>query len=187
MTKRLAVVGAIVATCLTAASAGLAVPTPITAGLTIQPRAVPVPAAVVAAHPQGVSGGMTAVAVSPSPGSATINAGEAISCWRSYFTADNSGAWGSEQEHINPYWCGNGSAMRGLDSSWHWQSCSWLVSCAGENGPATWYGCGSGCSSVGQQIVGHFRVQVIANLGVDLTVLYELYPNGTYWSYTYHN
>jgi hypothetical protein len=187
MTKRLAVLAAIVATCLTAASGGLAVPTPISAGLTVQPHAVPVPAAVVAAHPEGRSGGITAVAVAPSPGSATINAGEAISCWRAYFTNDNSGPWGTEQENINPYWCGNGSAMRGADAGWHWQNCSWLVSCGGENGPGTWYGCGSGCGSLGQQIVGHFRVQILANLGVDLTVLYQLYPNGNYWSYTYHN
>jgi hypothetical protein len=187
MTKRLAVMGAIVATCLAAASGGLAVPTPITAGLTVQPRAVPVPAAVVAAHPDGRTAGITAVAVTPSPGSVTINAGEAINCWRAYFTNDNSGAWGTEQENINPHWCGNGSAMRGADAGWHWQSCSWLVTCGGENGPGTWYGCASGCGSLGQQIVGHFRVQVLANLGVDLTVLYELYPNGNYWSWMYHN
>jgi hypothetical protein len=187
MTKRLAVAGAVVATCLTAASGGLAAPTPIVAGLVVQPRAVPVPAAIVAAHPGGQAGGMTAVAVGSAPGSATIDTTEAIGCWRAYFTGDNSGLWGTEQEHINPYWCGNGSAMRGLDAGWHWQSCSWLVSCVGENGPGTWYGCGSGCGSVGQQIVGHFRVEVLANLGVDITVLYELYPNGTYWSYTYHN
>jgi hypothetical protein len=187
MTKRLAVAGAVVATCLTAASGGLAAPTPIVAGLVVQPRAVPVPAAIVAAHPGGQAGGMTAVAVGSAPGSATIDTTEAIGCWRAYFTGDNSGLWGTEQEHINPYWCGNGSAMRGLDAGWHWQSCSWLVSCVGENGPGTWYGCGSGCGSLGQQIVGHFRVEILANLGVDITVLYELYPNGTYWSYTYHN
>jgi hypothetical protein len=188
MTKRLAVVGAIVATCLAASSSGLAAPTPIAAGLAFQPHEVPVPDAIVAAHPAGQAGAMTAVTVrSPSPGSATINAGEAVGCWRAYFTGDNSGPWGSEQENINPYWCGNGSAMRGADAGWHWQSCSWLVSCGGENGPVTWYGCANGCGSLGQQIVGHFRVQVLANLGVDITVLYQLYPNGNYWSYTYHN
>jgi hypothetical protein len=183
MTKRLAVAGAMVAACIAAYPAGAATPE-LPAAATVQPVEIPVPADVRAAHPDGRAGTLQAVVASRP---VTPNASEWVGCWRAYFTGDNSGWWGTEQENINPYWCGNGSAMRGVDASWHWQSCSWLVSCGGESGVGTWYGCGYGCGSVGQQIVGHFRVQVVTSLGVDITVLYQLYPNGTYWSYTYHN
>lgn len=182
MTKRLAVVAAVVAACLTAASGALAVRLPVDPA--IQPRAVPVPAAVVAAHPDGHPGGLTAV---PVGGGAMVNATERVSCWRSYFTNDNSIPLGTEQEWINPYWCGNGSVMRGVDSSWHGQTCSILVSCGGESGVATWYGCANGCGSIGQQINGQFAVHLPITLYVTLTVLYELYPDGTFWSYTYHS
>ena len=77
--------------------------------------------------------------------------------------------------------------MRGTDLSWHGQTCSFLVTCRGEGGIGTWYGCANGCTSIGQQIVGHFSVYVLAEVNTDLTVVYQLYPDGTYWSYGYHN
>jgi hypothetical protein len=192
MTKRLALVAAVVAACLTAASGALAarpVPVPVGVPAPVQPQLVPVPAAVVAAHPNGQPGGLTAEAVLPTAGGgSTTNAAERVSCWRSYFTNDNSIPLGTEKEWINPYWCGgNGSVMRGVDSSWHGQTCSILVSCGGEGGVATWYGCANGCVSIGQQIDGQFAVHPGVTLYVTLTVEYELYPNGNYWSYTYHS
>jgi hypothetical protein len=189
MTKRLAVVAAIVAACLTAASNGVAArPAPVDATVGAQPVAVAVPAAIVAAHPDGHAGGLTAEPVlQASGGGATVNAAERVSCWRSYFTNDNSIPIGTEREWINPYWCGNGSVTRGVDASWHGQTCSLLVSCSGESGVGTWYGCPNGCSSIGQQIDGQFAVHPGVTLYVTLTVVYQLYPNGNYWSYTYHS
>lgn len=190
--KTLTLVAAVAAASLTALPAAAARPAPLpppTAAL-VQPTLLPVPASLVAAHPGGRSG---VLAAEPAPGPATgtggvsTNAEERISCWRAYFSGDNSGPWGSETENVNPYWCGNGSVTRGLDSSWHWQSCSWLVSCGGESGPGTWTGCANGCASIGQQIVGHFRVQIVTSLSVDITVAYQLYGNGGYWSYAWHN
>ena len=186
MTKRLAVVTAIVAACLTAATGGLAAPVPIGTGfVAIQPHAVAVPAAVVAAHPDGQAGAVSAVSVLQPTGGATINATERITCWRAYFTYNHSPGVGTETEWINPYWCGNGSAMRGADAGWHGQICTILVSCAGESGVGTWFGCGSGCGSIGQQINGYFAVWLGVNVNATLTVLYQLYPNGNYWSYYY--
>jgi hypothetical protein len=190
MAKRLACAAAVAAACLTIVSSGLAArtPIPVDAGVAVQPAAVAVPAAVAAAHPNGHPGGLTAESVLPAAGGgASINAAERVSCWRSYFTNDNSIPLGTEKEWINPYWCGNGSVTRGVDSSWHGQSCSILVSCGGESGVGTWYGCPNGCSSIGQQIDGQFAVHTGVTLYVTLTVLYQLYPNGTYWSYTYHS
>jgi len=187
MTKRLAVAGAIVAVCLTVASGGLAAPAPIGVGvgLAVQPHAVAVPAAVVAAHPNGQVGGLTAEPVAPSVGGATVSSTERISCWRAYFTYNHSPGVGTEAEWINPYWCGNGSSMRGIDNGWHGQICTILVSCEGESGIGTWYGCGSGCLSIGQQINGYFAVWLGVSINTTLTVIYELYPNGNYWSYYY--
>ncbi|HEY8704471.1 MAG TPA: hypothetical protein VIL98_06935 [Gaiellaceae bacterium] len=186
MTKHLALVGAIVAACLTAASGGLAAPIPVGAGLGAQPHAVAVPAAVVAAHPNGQAGGLTAVpVVQPAGAGATVNAGERLSCWRAYFTYDHSPGVGAETEWINPYWCGNGSAMRGVDAGWHGQICTILVSCAGESGVGTWYGCANFCGSLGQQIDGHFALWLGVAINTTLTVIYQLYPNGNYWSYFY--
>lgn len=193
MTKRLArlgsVAGVVVAAWLASAAGALAVPVPIAVQLGGQPHAVAVPADVVAAHPGGASGGLTAQAVLQpvGAGGAATNATERVSCWRAYFVNDNSIPFGTEREWINPYWCGNGSAMRGSDSGWHGQTCSILVSCEGESGVGTWYGCGYGCSSLGQQIDGHFAVHTGVTFYVTDTVLYELYPNGGYWSYTYHS
>lgn len=186
--KTTAVLTALAAACIAAAPGGAAVPRPAPAIELVQPAEVPVPASVIAAHPNGQSGVLSAgpVARLPSIG-ATPNADERVSCWRAGFSGDNSGWWGSEQENINPYWCGNGYATRGVDTGWHWQSCSWIVSCEGESGVGTWYGCPNGCSSIGQQIVGHFRVDVIRSLSVDITVAYELYGNGGYWSWSWHN
>lgn len=161
--------------------------TPV-AGITAE--RVAVPAEVLAAHPGGTSGVLSAVAASSTSGPriGPIGTGTASSCWRAYFTGDNSLGWfGTEQQHINPFWCGNGYAMRGVDSGWHWQSCTWLVSCTGQDGPATWGGCANGCWSIGQQIVGHFVVYAGFPTSVDITVLYELYGNGQYWDYEYHN
>jgi hypothetical protein len=189
--KVFAVLAALVAACIGAIPAGAALPPaprPIQVEL-VQPTAVPVPASVVAAHPDGHPAAVDAVAALKLPGiSVTPNAAERVNCWRAFFTQDNSGVWGTEQEWINPYWCGNGSAMRGLDSGWHGQSCNWFVTCAGEGGIGTWYGCANGCSSVGQQITGHFRVDyILSQATVDLTVVYQLYPNGNYWAYGYKN
>jgi hypothetical protein len=183
--KSLAIAAALAAACLGALPATAARPDP-PAAPDLQPFELPVPADIVAAHPNGRSASIKAVVVHTRSLLAKRDA-ERISCWRAYFTGDNSGPWGSEQENINPYWCGNGSVTRSADSSWHWQSCSWLVSCTGESGVGTWYGCDNGCSSIGQQIIGHFRVQVIVNLGVDITVAYELYGSGGYWGYSWHN
>src|SRR5712691_233100 len=174
--KSLAFAAALVAACLTALPAAAARPTPPNAPQ-IQPFELPVPAEIVAAHPNGNRASLLAVVVPTSSTFARRDA-ERINCWRGYFTGDNSGWWGTEQENINPSWCGNGSVTRGVDSGWHWQSCSWLVSCTGESGVGTWYGCDYGCSSIGQQIVGHFRVQIFTSLGVDITVAYELYGSG---------
>jgi hypothetical protein len=185
--KSFALTAAVAAACICALPAGAARPAPIPAPDLVQPTELAVPADVVAAHPDGAPVAVAAVAMRASVGGASINAGEAVRCWRAYFTQDNSGPWGIEQEYINPGWCGNGSAMRSLDTGWHGESCSWWVGCAGEDGPATWYGCSYGCGSVGQQITGHFHVQVIWNLSVDNTIVYELYPNGNYWAYGYHN
>ena len=133
--KRLAILGALTAACLGGASSGLAgAPIAAPATAVIQPRAIPVPADVVAAHPNGQPGAFTAVPdLQPAARLGTTpNAEERISCWRSYFTEDYSGDLGTEKEWINPYWCGNGSIMRGGDSGWHGQTCSFLVSCRGE-------------------------------------------------------
>jgi hypothetical protein len=187
---RLAVLGVLAAACLVGPGAGgAATPIPVPVGAVVQPHAIPVPADVVAAHPNGQAGALTAVPDLQAAArlGTTPNAGERISCWRSYFTEDYSGTLGTEKEWINPYWCGNGSVMRGLDSSWHGQSCSFLVSCHGEGGVGTWYGCENGCVSIGQQITGHLSVYTLVNVNTDLTVVYELYPNGDYWSYGYHN
>jgi hypothetical protein len=189
--KRLAVLGELTAACLAGSSPGFAgapIAAPVTA--VVQPHAIPVPADVIAAHPNGQPGAFTAVPDLQTAArlGTTPNAEERISCWRSYFTEDYSGDLGTEKESINPYWCGNGSIMRGGDSSWHGQTCSFLVSCRGEGGVGTWYGCPNGCVSLGQQITGHFSVYaILTNVNTDLTVVYELYPNGNYWSYGYHN
>jgi hypothetical protein len=183
--KSLAIAVALAAACLYALPATASRPDPPPAA-DLQPFELPVPADIVAAHPNGRPAAIRAVVVPRRSLLARTDA-ERISCWRAYFSGDNSGAWGAEQENINPYWCGNGSVTRGVDSGWHWQSCSWLVSCGGESEVGTWYGCSSGCSSIGQQIVGHFRVQIITSLGVDITVAYELYGSGGYWSYSWHN
>lgn len=188
---RLAILGVLAVALVAGPSSALAARTPIPAPVVsvVQPHAIPVPADVVAAHPNGQSGVLSAVA-DLQPGarlSVTPNAGERISCWRSYFAEDYSGNLGTEKEWINPYWCGNGSVMRALDTSWHGQSCSFDVSCHGETGIGTWYGCANGCVSLGQEITGHFSVYFLYNVNTDLTVDYELYPNGDYWSYGFHN
>src|SRR3954469_3600785 len=77
---------------------------------------VSVPAEIVAAHPGGSAASGTAVAV-PRPTGTTPSAGERITCWRQYITGDNSGFWGTEQEYMNPLWCGNGSVVRSIDAS----------------------------------------------------------------------
>ena len=188
---RLAILGVLAAACLAGPSSVLAAraPVPVPPVDVVQPQAIPVPAAVVAAHPNGQPGGLTAVvAAAPAaqPGTSPT-ATERVTCWRAYFTADN-GSWiGTEKEWINPYWCGNGSVMRGIDASWHGQNCSFFVACHGESGIGTWFGCANGCDSIGQQIDGHFTVYYIVTVSVDVTVLYQLYGNGQYWSYTYHN
>jgi hypothetical protein len=156
----------------------------VPAALGAPPPQLAVPAAIAAAHPDGQQVFPQVIAVAPI---ASPSAAERINCWRSYFTGDNGGIWGTEQEHVNPYWCGNGSTMRGADSSWHYQSCSLLVSCLGETGVGTWYGCPNGCPSLGQQITGHFKVNAGIQLTVDETVVYEVYPNGQSWYYAYHN
>jgi hypothetical protein len=163
----------IVVLALVAAPAALAAPPPIA-----------VPPAVIAAHPGGeaLTATVQTVTTTVSPFAA-----ERISCWRSYFTGDNGGWVGTEQETINPGWCGNGTALRSADSSWHYESCSLLVNCTGETGVGTWLGCANGCSSLGQQITGHFRVNVGVLLSVDETVIYQLYGNGQSWYYAYHN
>jgi hypothetical protein len=154
----------------------------------LQPTEVAVPASVVAAHPDGWSLGLAAVAAPRRAGiGVTPNVEERIGCWRAYFTNDHGGWFGEETEWINPYWCGNGHVTRGLDTSWHGQSCSVLVSCAGESGPGTWYGCPYGCGSIGQQIDGHFRVHLVADFSVDLSIAYELYGNGGSWNWVWHN
>jgi hypothetical protein len=186
--KRLAILG-LLAACLTGSSSGLAA-APIAAPVAaiVQPHAIPVPADVVAAHPNGQPGALTAVPdLQAARLGATPNAGERVSCWRSYFTEDYSGHLGTETEWINPAWCGNGSVMKSSDTSWHGQNCSFFVSCHGEGGVGTWYGCSTGCPSLGQQITGHFSVFVGYTVSTDLTVTYEIYPNGDYWSYGYHN
>jgi hypothetical protein len=186
--KSVALLAALAVSCLCSLPAAAATPIAAPRTTLVQPTQLPVPAEIVAAHPGGTAGVLGAATVVRPPSIVVSpNAEERISCWRAYFTGDNSGWWGSEQENINPSWCGNGSATRGLDSGWHWQSCSWLVSCGGESGVGTWIGCENGCSSVGQQIVGHFRIDVIKVLSVDITVAYELYGNGGYWSYSWHN
>jgi hypothetical protein len=187
---RLAVLGVLAAACIAgSASARAAIPIPVPSGSVVSPHAIPVPASVIAAHPNGQAGAFTAVAdlQAGSRFGTTTNAGERVNCWRAYFTEDYSGTLGTEKEWINPSWCGNGSVMRSLDTSWHGQSCSFLVSCHGEGGIGTWYGCGNGCVSVGQQITGHLAVYTLVNVNTDLTVVYELYPNGDNWSYGYHN
>jgi hypothetical protein len=184
--KILATAAALAAACIAALPAAAARPTPLPV-VGLQPTQLPVPAGVIAAHPGGSAGVISAVvARAPTDGVSTDEA-ERIGCWRGYFSGDNSGLWGEERETINPYWCGNGNVTRGVDSGWHYQSCSWLVTCGGESGVGTWIGCSSGCGSIGQQIVGHFRVQIVSSFGVDITVAYELYGNGGYWSYAWHN
>jgi hypothetical protein len=89
-------------------------PAPGPVGDTLIPRQIPVPADVLAAHPNGVP--LTARAfVAPLPadvGSPRRTAShrdvERIYCWRAYFTGDNGGWFGTEQQIVNPYWCGNG-------------------------------------------------------------------------------
>jgi hypothetical protein len=191
--KALAILGAVAAACVavlpaSATPASAARPAPLPVELVL-PTAVPVPADVIAAHPDGHPAALDAIAVlRPASIAVTPNASERISCWRGYFLGDNSGFWGTEQEYINPYWCGNGSVTRGVDPSWHGESCNWFVVCAGETGVATWYGCPNGCASIGQQITGHFRVDLnLSQVSVDETVVYQLYGNGQYWSYAYHN
>ena len=39
----------------------------------------------------------------------------------------------------------------------------------------------------GGEIIGRFSVYIFTEVHVDETVLYELYGNGQYWSYAYHN
>jgi hypothetical protein len=186
--KGLALLAALAASLLCALPSGAANPIAAPPTGLVQPTQLPVPAEIVAAHPGGVSGVLNVVAV-PRPVGIGVspNDEDRISCWRGYFSGDNSGWLGEERQSINPYWCGNGSVTRGVDSSWHWQSCSWLVSCRGESGVGTWYGCANGCSSIGQQIVGHFQVDVLKVLSVDITVAYELYAGGGNWSYAWHN
>jgi hypothetical protein len=167
--------------------AAVAAPPPL--GDTLLPRQVPVPPEVIAAHPNGVPVIARAV-VATEVGNRRLAARrdtERIYCWRAYFTGDNGGWFGTEQEIINPYWCGNGSVTRNVDQSWHYQSCSILVSCEGENGPFGWYGCTYGCASYGGEIIGRFSVYIFTAVHVDETVLYELYGNGQYWTYAYHN
>ena len=188
--KHLAILGVLAVGCLAGPSSLLAArPAPAPAGGPQQPQAIAVPADVVAAHPNGQPGGLTGVVdVSPAVRpETTANASERVTCWRVYFTADNSSWLGTEKEWINPSWCGNGSVTRSIDPSWHGQSCSFFIGCRGESGIGTWYGCANGCDSIGQQIDGHFSVYYGVTVNVDLTVLYQLYGNGQYWSYTYHN
>lgn len=160
------------------------------------PQQIPVPADVIAAHPNGVPLFARAIiaqlpAAAGSPRRLSSSSGrrevERITCWRAYFTGDNGGWFGTEQQIINPYWCGNGSVMRHVDTSWHYQTCSLLVSCQGENGPFTWFGCTYGCTSYGGEIVGRFSVYLLTDVHVDETVLFELYGNGQFWGYAYHN
>jgi hypothetical protein len=184
--KSLAFVAALAAACIGALPAVAARPDPPPAP-DLQPFELPVPADIVAAHPNGRRASLRAVLVTPRRSLSARKDEERVNCWRGYFDGDNSGPWGTEQENINPYWCGNGSVTRGLDSGWHWQSCSWFVSCNGESGVGTWLGCPYGCSSVGQQIVGHFHVWAVRDLAVDITIAYELYGSGGYWSYSWHN
>jgi hypothetical protein len=183
-----AVLAAAMAACVALVPAGAtAAPRPVPIEL-VQPTEMPVPVSVIAAHPDGWSPGLTAVAIPRRAGFDMLpSVEERLSCWRAYFAFDNGGWFGQETEWINPYWCGNGHVTRGVDTSWHGQNCSFLVSCAGENGPGTWYGCPYGCTSIGQQIDGHFRVHLIADLNVDLTIVYELYGSGGYWSWAWHN
>jgi hypothetical protein len=152
---------------------------------------LPVPADVLAAHPGGFALPAVAAVVGTTPApirsTAARRDGERITCWRAYFTGDNSGWFGTEQETINPYWCGNGSVLRGEDSSWHYQSCTLLVSCNGESGPFGWIGCTYGCSSYGGEIIGRFTVNLFTGAHVDLTVLFEVYGDGGYWGYVYHD
>lgn len=173
---------------LVAVPAATAAPPPT---VVIPPHQLPVPADVAAAHPAGHALDARAVVVSTSQAPARRLSArrdeERITCWRAFFTGDNSGWFGTEQETINPYWCGNGSVTRGVDSSWHYQSCTILVGCNGESGPFTWIGCSSGCSSYGGEIIGRFTVYIFTGAHVDLTVLYQLYGNGAYWGYVYHD
>ena len=128
------------------------------------PGQIPVPASILAAHPNGYALDVTVQPVAQTPGRPTPSAGfsplaeDRVSCWRSFFTGDNGGWFGTERENINPYWCGTGTVLRSVDSSWHYEDCSLLVSCEGETPVGTWYGCSSGCWSDGQQITGHFTV-----------------------------
>jgi hypothetical protein len=162
-------------------------------GDALLPQQIPVPAEVIAAHPNGVPLFARAVAA-PVPAdagqprrTASRRDEERVYCWRAYFTGDNGGWFGTEQEIVNPYWCGNGAVTRSVDQSWHYQSCSLLVSCQGENGPFGWIGCTYGCASYGGEIIGRFSVYLLTEVHVDETVLYELYGNGQYWGYSYHN
>jgi hypothetical protein len=154
--------------------------------LATPPGQISVPASVIAAHPSGHQLNQSVQTVSTSTLVSPF-AEERVTCWRAFFTGDNGGWFGDERENINPYWCGNGSVMRSLDSSWHYQNCSILVSCAGETGVGTWTGCTYGCASDGQEITGHFRVNLGYQLTVDETVIYQVYGNGQFWSYAYHN
>src|SRR5438128_7226143 len=147
-------------TCAAAASAALAAPPSIGSA----PVEVPVPAAIVAAHPDGhvlhaVRGEAvdvaTAQAIMARDGVAAGDVSSsarrlalshrslASGCWRQYFEfTDNSYLFGRAETHVNPLWCGNGSTLTSIDNGWRWQSCTNLVSCLGLAGPFL----GSGCT-----------------------------------------
>jgi hypothetical protein len=190
---RKVLVAALLSALLASAPAALAARPGPPIGDPVLPQQIPVPAEVIAAHPNGVPLVARAVVASlpadvgnPRRAASRRDA-ERVYCWRAYFTGDNGGWFGTEQEVVNPYWCGNGSVMRNVDQSYHYQSCSILVSCQGENGPFGWFGCTYGCASYGGEVIGRFSVYLLTEIHVDETVLYELYGNGQYWSYAYHN
>jgi hypothetical protein len=194
-------------TCAAAASAAFGAAPPgvgATAGPGSPPVEVPVPAEVIAAHPDGrVLHPVRVEAVDPATARATMirdgvlapdaqpiarrlavaSRSLASGCWRAYYEyTDNSWLLGKAETHIHPLWCGNGYWLTAIDNSWRWQTCTNLIACLGTAGPFLGAGCTT-CDQAWYTFKGYFSGLAYVAFHFIENIAYAVYGNGQSWSY----
>jgi hypothetical protein len=189
-------------TCAVAAATAVAAGPPAGAGS--PPVDVPVPAEVIAAHPNGQVLHPTRVeSVDPATARAIMirdgvlaadgapitrrlagaSRSLASGCWRAYFQyTDNSWFWGRAELHVNPLWCGNGYTLTSVDNSWHYQVCTNVISCLGQSGPNLGAGC-PWCDQAWYTLTGYYSGLAYIAFHFTENIAFALYGNGQNWAY----